>query len=109
MSLQHQEGATRQRGNQQQRREVRENNHQLFKNRWYDSTKLQASYKTSSINQFSGLMNPNPVFNLLQHDLNCKIKRHPFRIPGISDQFQEKIPKINFQEMQEEFIPHTHA
>ncbi|MDT9270895.1 MAG: glycoside hydrolase family 99-like domain-containing protein [Limnospira sp. PMC 1234.20] len=109
VSLQHLEGATRQGGNQKERREVRENNHQLFKNRWYDSTKLQASYKTSSINQFSGLMNPNPVFNLLQHDLNCKIKRHPFRIPGISDQFQEKIPKINFQEMQEEFIPHTHA
>ncbi len=34
VSLQHQEGATRQKGNQPQRREVRENNHRLFKERW---------------------------------------------------------------------------
>ncbi|UWU51543.1 Glycosyltransferase, GT2 family [Limnospira platensis C1] len=34
VSLQHQEGATRQKGNQQQRREVRENNHRLFKQGW---------------------------------------------------------------------------
>ncbi|MDT9286193.1 tetratricopeptide repeat protein [Limnospira sp. PMC 1298.21] len=34
VSLQHQEGATRQKGNQQQRRQVRENNHRLFKQGW---------------------------------------------------------------------------
>ncbi|MDT9225502.1 MAG: tetratricopeptide repeat protein [Limnospira sp. PMC 1279.21] len=34
VSLQHQEGATRQKGNQPQRREVRENNHRLFKQGW---------------------------------------------------------------------------
>ncbi|MDT9281937.1 MAG: glycosyltransferase, partial [Limnospira sp. PMC 1293.21] len=40
VSLQHQEGATRQKGNQPQRRQVRENNHQVFKLNWSHDTKI---------------------------------------------------------------------
>jgi lipopolysaccharide biosynthesis protein/GT2 family glycosyltransferase len=56
VSLQHREGATRQKGNQQQRREVRENNHRLFKASWQEflsSYKLPTSCERELIAQSS--------------------------------------------------------
>ncbi|MGC9332433.1 MAG: rhamnan synthesis F family protein, partial [Bacteroidales bacterium] len=56
VSLQHQEGATRQKGNQQQGREVRENNHRLFKSYWQEflsSNKLPTSCERELIAQSS--------------------------------------------------------